>query len=108
MSESKPTQDEIDDQMFDDDDCPNCDGSGFMESCFEDTCVCVDPPCCWNRCDWCNHDGRKGRGLRVRHTVRLGGSVCVAMCGFGLRVCPLLAFVVLNSPIKSMISGPGC
>ena len=55
----KPTQDEIDDQMFADDDCPNCDGSGYVDSCFEDTCVCVDPPCHRTRCDWCNWKGKK-------------------------------------------------
>lgn len=58
---SAPTfdQEQIDDMLLDDDDCPNCDGSGFVDSCFEDTCVCVDPPCHYARCDWCNHDGRR-------------------------------------------------
>ncbi len=40
-----------------DDSCPNCDGSGWVGSCFEDTCVCLDPPCHQSRCDWCNHRG---------------------------------------------------
>lgn len=44
-----------------DDECPNCDGSGFVDSCFEDTCVCREPPCHRLRCDWCNHDGRVSR-----------------------------------------------
>ena len=34
--------------------CPNCGGEGRVEDCFEDTCVCLDPPCCWARCDWCS------------------------------------------------------
>lgn len=48
-----------------DDSCPNCDGSGWVDSCFEDTCVCLDPPCHQNRCDWCNHQGSKARMLTV-------------------------------------------
>lgn len=38
----------------DEDVCPNCGGEGYVESCFEDTCNCIDPPCQWVRCDWCN------------------------------------------------------
>jgi hypothetical protein len=37
----------------DDEGCPNCGGTGRIESCFEDTCVCRNPPCLWERCDWC-------------------------------------------------------
>ncbi len=47
-----------------DGDCSNCGGEGFVESCFEDTCVCLDPPCHWSRCDYCNHDGKKSRAGR--------------------------------------------
>jgi len=48
-----PDFDEIDDS------CPNCDGTGWVDSCFEDTCVCLDPPCHQTRCDWCNPRGHK-------------------------------------------------
>lgn len=37
--------------------CWQCDGERKLEDCFEDTCVCVDPPCCWTRCDICNGQG---------------------------------------------------
>lgn len=60
MTDHPLTQEEID-AMLDgpDDDCPNCDGSGWVDSCFEDTCVCLDPPCHQARCDWCNASGTK-------------------------------------------------
>lgn len=35
----------------DDGACPICGGEGVIEDCFEDTCVCLDPPCIWKRCD---------------------------------------------------------
>lgn len=43
---------------IDDDECPNCDGGGWVESCHVDCCDCTNPPCNWSRCDYCNHDGR--------------------------------------------------
>ena len=49
-----------DDYDYDDDldaECPNCGGTGRVEDCFEDTCVCINPPCCWQRCDWCGGKG---------------------------------------------------
>lgn len=58
MTSPEFTQEQIDDQMLDDD-CPNCGGAGFVDSCFEDTCVCIDPPCHMARCGWCNHDGMR-------------------------------------------------
>lgn len=58
MSEIDVNFDEYDEA---DGECPNCDGSGYVDSCFEDTCVCREPPCHRIRCDWCNHDGKKDR-----------------------------------------------
>jgi hypothetical protein len=43
----------IEDLPNEDDICPNCGGEGVVENCFEDTCVCLDPPCLLARCDWC-------------------------------------------------------
>lgn len=42
--------------FFDDDDgtCWQCGGEKWVEDCFEDTCCCTDPPCCWKPCDICN------------------------------------------------------
>lgn len=40
-----------------DEPCPNCGGDGVIEDCCEDTCVCLDPPCCTQVCDWCNGKG---------------------------------------------------
>ena len=37
--------------------CWSCGGEGFHEDCFEDCCVCLNPPCHRVRCDEC-----KGRG----------------------------------------------
>jgi hypothetical protein len=37
--------------------CWNCGGEGVIESCFEDTCVCLDPPCCEKSCDVCAGGG---------------------------------------------------
>lgn len=38
-------------------DCWQCFGQGATEDCFEDTCVCLDPPCYWNPCDVCKSKG---------------------------------------------------
>lgn len=38
-------------------DCWQCGGDGELEDCFEDTCVCVDPPCYTTRCDICRGKG---------------------------------------------------
>lgn len=37
--------------------CWQCGGEGVIESCFEDTCVCLDPPCYAPRCDICRGKG---------------------------------------------------
>lgn len=46
---------------FDDHDewveCWQCGGDGLLEDCFEDTCVCLDPPCIEKRCDVCRGKG---------------------------------------------------
>ena len=46
-----------DDRGLDWIECWNCGGEGRLDSCFEDTCVCLDPPCCTNRCDVCGGNG---------------------------------------------------
>jgi hypothetical protein len=38
--------------------CWQCAGHGCFEGCFEDACVCEDPPCFWETCDVCN--GQRG------------------------------------------------
>lgn len=38
-------------------DCWSCFGEGAHEDCYEDTCVCIEPPCLWTRCDV-----REGKG----------------------------------------------
>lgn len=44
----------IPDLIADDDtECSICGGSGLIEDCMEDVCVCREPPCVWRRCD-CN------------------------------------------------------
>jgi len=45
------------DDYDEDDECPNCGGDGYVDSCFEDTCVCLNPPCCTMTCDWCDGEG---------------------------------------------------
>lgn len=58
MPDIELPQEQIDAMMDGpEDSCPNCGGESRVESCFEDTCVCVDPPCHWARCDWCNGKG---------------------------------------------------
>ena len=37
--------------------CDQCGGEGVFEDCFEDTCVCLDPPCLWADCNLCNGEG---------------------------------------------------
>lgn len=37
--------------------CWQCGGEGRLEDCMEDTCVCIDPPCMWQRCDICGGKG---------------------------------------------------
>ena len=37
--------------------CWQCFGEGATEDCFEDCCVCLNPPCYWNRCDVCEGKG---------------------------------------------------
>lgn len=37
--------------------CWKCHGEGDLEDCFEDICVCLNPPCCWTRCDVCEGKG---------------------------------------------------
>lgn len=63
MTDAHDQQPDFDDDA--DDSCPNCDGSGWVDSCFEDCCVCLDPPCHQTRCDWCNHKGQKPATLTV-------------------------------------------
>ena len=56
--------------MVDDDDdewveCWQCVGEGRVESCMEDTCVCVDPPCCTSTCDICKGAGGWERPIQA-------------------------------------------
>ena len=50
---------------FDDNDCGNCGGEGFIYDCFEEW-ACVDPESgcdlCMRRCDWCtpSHQTKEG------------------------------------------------
>lgn len=37
--------------------CDACGGRGVFEDCFEDTCVCLNPPCYWAPCDMCEGKG---------------------------------------------------
>ena len=37
--------------------CWSCGGTGEHESCPEDTCVCLEPPCCAAPCDICKGEG---------------------------------------------------
>lgn len=37
--------------------CWNCGGTGEIDSCMEDTCVCLEPPCMTARCEVCNGTG---------------------------------------------------
>ncbi len=42
---------------YDDNDCANCGGEGFVSHCFEEyACMYPDEGCdlCMRRCDWCN------------------------------------------------------
>lgn len=50
------TQEQIDAQMFEDDDCANCGGEGYTHDCFDGFCLDADEGCdlCTRRCDWCN------------------------------------------------------
>lgn len=47
----------IDDFGYEDNDCPNCGGEGYVFDCFEEY-ACIDPEggcdLCMRRCDWCN------------------------------------------------------
>lgn len=52
-----PLHDNLDDDDGNWIDCWQCGGEGVLDSCMEDTCVCVDPPCCTNRCDICKGAG---------------------------------------------------
>ena len=42
--------------------CWQCGGEGELEDCFEDTCVCTNPPCLWKPCDICKGDGGWSNG----------------------------------------------
>ena len=58
MSESKApeaTADDYDHRMWVE--CYGCGGVGDLADCFEDTCCCLDPPCCWSTCDLCGGKG---------------------------------------------------
>lgn len=57
MGEGKHTPGPVGDEYSDWIECWSCAGEGETESCFEDTCVCVDPPCLWTRCDVCQGKG---------------------------------------------------
>lgn len=57
MSGVKHTPVVVEDDFFDWTECWSCSGEGETESCFEDTCVCIDPPCVWNKCDVCRGKG---------------------------------------------------
>lgn len=50
------TQDEIDDMMQIDDDCPQCGGSGFIFDCIDGQCLDAEIGCdlCTQRCDYCS------------------------------------------------------
>ena len=37
--------------------CEHCFGNGRFEDCFEDTCVCLNPPCLWSACEFCEGAG---------------------------------------------------
>lgn len=49
-------QDYIDSQMFDDEDCGQCDGSGYTYDCIDGCCANPEDGCrlCERRCDFCN------------------------------------------------------
>lgn len=49
-------QDRIDDQMFQDDNCGQCDGSGYTYDCIDGFCANPEDGCdlCERRCDFCN------------------------------------------------------
>lgn len=46
----------IDSTMFDDEDCGQCDGSGYWYSCIDGCCLNAEEGCdlCARRCDFCN------------------------------------------------------
>ena len=46
----------IDSQMFDDEDCGQCDGSGYTYDCIDGCCANAEEGCrlCERRCDFCN------------------------------------------------------
>lgn len=55
---SKPDPDDaFNDGNWDDEECPNCGGEGYVYDCFEEF-ACIDPEggcdLCMRRCDWCN------------------------------------------------------
>lgn len=55
MSEA-PDEDDYDFD-YDENDCANCGGEGFVSHCFEEwACMYPDEGCdlCMRRCDWCN------------------------------------------------------
>lgn len=37
--------------------CPECGGTGTWDDCYEDTCVCLNPPCKVSSCDFCEGKG---------------------------------------------------
>jgi hypothetical protein len=62
MAEQEKVEQEqlqIESHLYDDDpddECPNCNGEGYVYSCFEEY-ACLHPddgcPACRHRCDWC-------------------------------------------------------
>lgn len=76
------TQEEIDDMMFDPQECPECHGEGGWASCREDCCpheggeeMCLDPAC-WRRCPGCKGKGYyETAALCIKRTKKGGGDV---------------------------------
>lgn len=69
----------------DDDDCPNCGGTGFVYDCIDGFCADAESGCdlCERRCDWCSpRQAAPARGPHqwVASTLGHGEQMC-ARCG---------------------------